>query len=97
MQKLTAESGMQEVWPKYPPFSFSGVKESACGKRSNGAKQLPAGFTGRLCAPSAQCCALLQPSNFPFQTTGLFNLGPTFGNGFAKGCGLGKSREFFLK
>lgn len=31
------------------------------------------------------------------QTTDLFNLGPAVGNGLAMGCGLGKSREFFLK
>lgn len=80
-----------------PPFSFSGIKEGACGKRSSCDKQLPAGFTGELCGPSAPCCALLQRSSFPFQTTGLFNLGPTAGSGFAMGCGLGKNREFFLK
>ena len=86
---------MQEVWPKYP-FSF-GIEEGACGERSNRAEQLQTGFNWELCGLSALCCALLQPSNFLFQTTDLFNLGPTVGNGLAMGCGLGKSREFFLK
>lgn len=81
---------MQEVWPTYP-FSF-GIKEGACGERSNRTKQLQTGFNWELCGLSALCCALLQPSNFLFQTTDLFNLGPTAGDGFAMGCGLGKSR-----
>jgi len=38
-----------------------------------------------------------QPIRFLSQTTDLFNLGPAVGNGLAMGCGLGKSREFFLK
>lgn len=88
---------MQKGVPKYPPFSFFlGLRRVLVGRAAM-VIMVPADFIGELCGTSAPVCALLQPSNFPFQTTDLFNFSPTAGNGFAMGCGLGKNREFFLK